>query len=94
MKMDTPIKKPTHIVIEVCGRGLGKTRLCYSAEEAIDIANEMLEEHIKSVGCFHGYETGEDEWSYYVRASSTHFNPWCNYANMKWDAYIIDLKEG
>ena len=91
--MNAPVKVPTHIVVEVFERDVGAKKLCYSKEEAIEAANEMLEEHIKSIGRFCDYETGEDEWDYYVRASRSCSNPWCNYGDMNWDAYIIELEE-
>lgn len=101
--MDTPIKKPTHIVVEVFERDLGETRLCYGEDEAIEAANEMLDEHIK-LCCGDSdddddegydkeeYEDDEDDDFDYQRASKTCSNAWCNYGDEHWDAYIIELK--
>lgn len=48
--MNAPVKVPTHIVVEVFERDMGAKKLCYSEEEAIDAANEMLKEHLKLMG--------------------------------------------
>ena len=102
--MDTPVKVPTHIVVEVFERDLSETRLCYSEDEAIEAANEMLDDYIK-LRCGDSdddKEEGYDEEEYdddeddfdCQHASKTCSNAWCNYGDEHWDAYIIDLKEG
>ena len=83
--MDTPIKKPTHIVVEVFERDLCETRLCFSEDEAIEAANEMLDEYIK-------LRRADDDFDF-ERASKDCSNAWCNYDDEHWDAYIIELKE-
>lgn len=98
--MDTPIKNPTHIVVEVFERDLCETRLCFSEDEAIEAANEMLDEHIKLCRDDDDddedygeeeYDDDDDDFDF-QRASKTRSNAWCNYDDEHWDAYIIELK--
>ena len=82
-----------YLVVEVYDRAVCNTHYASSMQEATKRANELLEDHIKSIGygCERDLKNGCGKGSDWQKAAADNLNAWCNWGDYNWDAHIISL---
>ena len=79
------------IVIEMYERDVVGITECDSIEEAINMANELLEWHMEAIDYTQEFEDREYEDYEWGFATKDCLNAWCNLGNDNWDAHIVEF---
>lgn len=80
------------LVIETFEREIESVTECNDIDEAIIIANTLLESHMDDIDYIEEFKNKEDiesEWDFASRQSQ---NAWCNFRG-NWDAHIFEPME-
>lgn len=76
------------VVVEICERELIGVTECVSVKMAVEIANELLKNHLKEFGRLDEFENGAGESDEWNLATEDNRNAWSN-ASVNWDAHIF-----
>lgn len=77
------------VVVEIWDREVVSTTECDTMEEAVEAANELLENHVKTIHHLEEFKDGEGKGSEWELATGSNQNAWCNWRG-NWDAHIIE----
>ena len=76
-----------YLVVEILERDLVSSNIVDSHEEAIELANKLLNAHVEKI------DAKFKEYDEFWRCPADYDGKcaWCNYCDYEWDAHIIEL---
>lgn len=78
-----------YLVIECCDREISDIKPARDQTESVKLANEMLEDHLETIGYDRNEPNGEDLQR--CDPGDGESGAWCNLKDMKFDAFRVAL---